>query len=172
MVDDRGVHGWDAGVHGHLFPLNDIQYQLRLAGIRCDDQLCTAVHGEKLGHRQSVNVEERDRAEYLFAAVFHIPVPGLQLLNIGAETSMGQHGRLGHAGCAASILEENRIVRAHVDGGRPGRVCVDEIVETPDAGTIRDIDHHATGPYLSFHKFIEREAQGIGDIRHNDMLEV
>ena len=115
-------------------------------------------------HRHAVDVEERDGAHHPLFALFERHHPAPHLHGVGHQVEMGEHGGFGHAGGAAGVLEERRVIRGYRDLGRRLRVCVEQLAEGVDAVALRHIHHQPILVQLALDHAVERRRHIVGHV--------
>ena len=117
---------------------------------------------------QAEDVEERhDAQEGHGLAVFPVHMEdGQQLLHLGRDAGMAQHGALGLAGGAARVLEQGQgVTGVLVSGHAEAAADLDEIFPAQHFLPVGHLRHLALTAGLDAIQPVEREGQTVRDVR-------
>ena len=123
---------------------------------------------------QAENVEEgHDAQEGHGLAVFPVHVEdGQQLLHLGRDAGMAQHGALGPARGAARVLEQGQgVAGVRVGGHAEAAADADEILPAQDRLPVGHLRHLPLAAGLDAVEPVEREGQAVGDARDHDQAQ-
>ena len=130
------------------------------------------VHRQAHRHRHAVDVEERDGAHHPLFAFLERHHPAAHLHGVGHQVAVGEHGGLGHAGGAAGVLEERRVIGGYGDLGRRLRVRVEQLAEGVDAVALRHIHHQPVLVQLALDHAVERRRHIVGHVGDDHALDL
>ena len=172
MVDDADVHRGHAREERRPLLVDGLHHAVDGPRVGEDDQLGADVDGQAHRHRHAVDMEEGDRAHHPFFAFLQRAHPVLHLDRVDHQVVMGQHGGFGHAGRAAGVLEQRRVIRRDRDLRRRFGMRVQQLAEVVDPVALRHIHHLAVLLDGAFDQGVEGRGNVVGHIGNDDALDL